>query len=80
MFHILDGRRVHSVSFGAGPGTLVGIAGSFADWEIWAPTFELLSPRWSRRVRPRRRRRDEGPPRNDHSRAPSGDAVFGTRH
>lgn len=46
MFHILDGRRVHSVSFGAGPGTLVGIAGSFADWEIWAPTFELLSPRW----------------------------------
>jgi len=46
MFHILQGHRVHSVSFGAGPGTLVGIAGSFADWEIWAPTFELLSPRW----------------------------------
>jgi pimeloyl-ACP methyl ester carboxylesterase len=37
---------VHSVSFGSGPGTLVGIAGSFASWEIWAPVFELLSPRW----------------------------------
>jgi pimeloyl-ACP methyl ester carboxylesterase len=34
------------VAFGAGPGTLVGIAGAFASWEIWAPTFELLSPRW----------------------------------
>jgi pimeloyl-ACP methyl ester carboxylesterase len=46
VFHSLGKYRVHSVSFGHGPGTLVGIAGSFADWEIWAPTFELLSAAW----------------------------------
>jgi len=46
MFHSIGDRRVHSVSFGAGPATLVAIAGSFASWEIWIPTFELLSPRW----------------------------------
>jgi 3-oxoadipate enol-lactonase len=46
MFHAVGDRRVHSVSFGGGPGTLVGVAGSFASWEIWAPTFELLSDRW----------------------------------
>jgi pimeloyl-ACP methyl ester carboxylesterase len=46
MFHSVGQRQVHSVSFGAGPGTLVGVAGSFASWEIWAPVFERLSPRW----------------------------------
>lgn len=46
MFHQVGGRRVHSVSFGAGPQTLVGVAGSFASWEIWAPVFEVLSRRW----------------------------------
>ena len=46
MFHAVGDRMVHSVSFGSGSGTLVGVAGSFANWEIWAPTFELLSPRW----------------------------------
>ena len=46
MFHRVGTRWVHSVSFGSGPGTLVGIAGSFANWEIWAPTFEQLSSRW----------------------------------
>ena len=46
MFHSIGERRVHSVSFGTGAGTLVGVAGSFANWEIWAPTFELLSRRW----------------------------------
>ncbi|MFP5254850.1 MAG: alpha/beta fold hydrolase [Acidimicrobiia bacterium] len=46
MFHRVGTRLVHSVSFGSGPGTFVGIAGSFASWEIWAPTFEQLSRRW----------------------------------
>jgi pimeloyl-ACP methyl ester carboxylesterase len=46
MFHRVGTRWVHSVSFGSGPGTVVGIAGSFANWEIWAPTFERLSPKW----------------------------------
>jgi pimeloyl-ACP methyl ester carboxylesterase len=43
MFHTCGNYRVHSVSFGDGPGTFVGVAGSFANWEIWEPTFELLS-------------------------------------
>lgn len=46
MFHSVEGRHVHSLSFGTGPGTLVGVAGSFASWEIWAPVFELLSASW----------------------------------
>jgi len=46
MFHEVGDQRVHSLSFGTGPGTLVGVAGAFASWEIWAPVFELLSPRW----------------------------------
>jgi len=43
MFHDRDGRQIHSVSFGAGPTTLVGIPGSIASWEIWSPVMELLS-------------------------------------
>lgn len=46
MFHTVGGRRVHSVSFGRGPATVVGVAGSFANWEIWEPSFELLSRDW----------------------------------
>jgi pimeloyl-ACP methyl ester carboxylesterase len=46
MFHRMRDRWVHSVSFGRGPGTFVGVAGSFANWEIWAPVFERLSPQW----------------------------------
>jgi pimeloyl-ACP methyl ester carboxylesterase len=46
MFHTIGSRRVHSLSFGSGHRTFVGVAGSFANWEIWAPVFELLSPRW----------------------------------
>lgn len=46
MFHTTDGRRIHSLSFGSGSGTLVGVAGALASWEIWAPVFERLSTRW----------------------------------
>lgn len=46
MFHEVEGRQVHSLSFGSGPATLVGVAGSFANWEIWAPVFEILSREW----------------------------------
>ena len=46
MFHRVGDRWVHSLSFGDGPGTFVGVAGSFANWEIWAPLFERMSPRW----------------------------------
>lgn len=46
MFHVIGSRRVHSLSFGSGPRTLVAVAGSFANWEIWAPVFERLSPSW----------------------------------
>jgi pimeloyl-ACP methyl ester carboxylesterase len=46
MFHQHDHRTIHSVSFGRGANTFVGIAGSFADWTVWSPTFELLQSRW----------------------------------
>lgn len=46
MFHTVGSRRVHSVSFGQGPATIVGVAGSFASWEIWEPSFERLSANW----------------------------------
>jgi pimeloyl-ACP methyl ester carboxylesterase len=46
MFHSVGSRQIHSLSFGKGPATLVGVAGAFANWEIWAPVFELLSPEW----------------------------------
>lgn len=45
MFHTIGGRRVHSVSFGRDDhATLVGVAGAMANWEVWEPVFELLSP------------------------------------
>jgi pimeloyl-ACP methyl ester carboxylesterase len=46
MFHTIGSRKVHSLSFGSGPRTLVAVAGAFANWEIWAPVFERLSPTW----------------------------------
>lgn len=46
VFHTVGNRRVHSVSFGRGPATILGVAGSFASWEIWESVFELLSPSW----------------------------------
>ena len=46
MFHKIGDRLILSLSFGSGPGTLVGVAGSFASWEIWSPVFERLSTRW----------------------------------
>jgi pimeloyl-ACP methyl ester carboxylesterase len=46
MFHHHHRRTIHSPSFGSGAGTFVGVAGSFANWEVWAPTFELLSRSW----------------------------------
>lgn len=46
MFHRHHNRTIHSLSFGSGTGTFFGVAGSFADWEVWAPTFERLSRKW----------------------------------
>lgn len=46
MFRRVGDRLVRSLSFGDGPGTLFGVAGSFANWETWVPVFERLSPRW----------------------------------
>ena len=45
MFHEREGRPVFSVAFGQGDPTVVGVAGAFANWEIWVPLFEHLSPR-----------------------------------
>ena len=43
MFHDLNGRKIHFVSFGGGPRTLVALPGSIANWEVWLPTVEILS-------------------------------------
>ena len=41
MFHSVGSRQIHSLSFGKGPGTLVGVAGAFANWEIfWCASEE----------------------------------------
>jgi pimeloyl-ACP methyl ester carboxylesterase len=43
MFVELRGQRVHTVEFGRGDTTIVGVSGAFGDWEIWLQPFELLS-------------------------------------
>lgn len=45
MFIDALGHRVHTVAFGAGERTIVGISGAFGDWEIWQQPFEALSAR-----------------------------------
>lgn len=46
MFVKVNGHLVHTVSFGAGATTLLGLGGWVADWELWEQPFELLSGRW----------------------------------
>lgn len=43
MFVELRGQRVHAVELGQGDTTIVGVAGSFGNWELWLQPFELLS-------------------------------------
>jgi pimeloyl-ACP methyl ester carboxylesterase len=45
MFVELLGRQVHTVTWGPGPRTVVGIAGGFGTCEIWQQPFELLGRR-----------------------------------
>jgi len=45
MFLDIDGQRVNTVSFGAGPQTLLAHGGWTGSWELWQQPFELLSPR-----------------------------------
>jgi 3-oxoadipate enol-lactonase len=46
MFHRIGDRSIHAVSFGSGSSTLVAIAGSIGNWEIWQQPLEILSRRW----------------------------------
>lgn len=46
MFADIDGVRFNTVSFGAGPRTLVGHGGWAGSWELWQQPFELMSPSW----------------------------------
>jgi pimeloyl-ACP methyl ester carboxylesterase len=43
MFLDLDGVRLHAVSFGVGPRTVVATGGWTGSWELWEEPFELLS-------------------------------------
>ena len=45
MFVEAHGQRVHTISFGAGERTIVGLSGAIGTWEIWQQPFELLSRR-----------------------------------
>lgn len=46
MFLDIDGLRINTVSFGAGPRTLVAHGGWAGSWELWQQPFELLSRTW----------------------------------
>lgn len=46
MFLDIGGRRINTVSFGAGPQTLLAHGGWTGSWELWQQPFELLSPTW----------------------------------
>jgi len=43
MYRQIQGELVHTVAFGNGDRTVVGISGSFGTWEIWQQPFEVLS-------------------------------------
>jgi pimeloyl-ACP methyl ester carboxylesterase len=46
MFARVNGQLLHSVSFGAGPHTLLAHGGWIGNWELWLQPMELLSPTW----------------------------------
>ncbi len=46
MFLSIDGQRVFSLAFGAGPRTFLAQAGWIGSSEVWLPTFEQLAPTW----------------------------------
>ena len=46
MFITHNQARIFSLSFGAGPRTILGIGGWTGSWELWAEPFARLSPTW----------------------------------
>ncbi|HEX6871041.1 MAG TPA: alpha/beta hydrolase [Micromonosporaceae bacterium] len=46
MFITAGEQRLHVVSVGAGPQTIVAHGGWVGNWEMWLPPFELLSTGW----------------------------------
>ena len=46
MFITHNHARIFSLSFGAGPRTILGIGGWIGSWELWAEPFALLSSTW----------------------------------
>lgn len=46
VFLDVNGARLHVVSFGAGPTTLLAVGGWIGDWELWEGPFERLSAGW----------------------------------
>jgi 3-oxoadipate enol-lactonase len=46
LFTTIDGRRYFTVSFGAGPRTLLAHSGWIGSWEDWLGILEVLSQSW----------------------------------
>ena len=46
MFITHNHAHIFSLSFGAGPRTILGIGGWTGSWELWAEPFALLSSTW----------------------------------
>jgi pimeloyl-ACP methyl ester carboxylesterase len=46
MFLDIDGRKIHSLTFGVGPRTLVAHGGWVGSLELWLHPFEILSQSW----------------------------------
>ncbi len=46
MFVDINGQKLHVVSFGAGPRTVLAVGGWIGSWELWEQPFELLSRDW----------------------------------
>ncbi len=42
----INGIKIHTVSFGSGERTFLGLGGFVADWRVWTFPFELLSKTW----------------------------------
>jgi 3-oxoadipate enol-lactonase len=46
VFVDVNGIKFHSVSFGSGEKTFLGVSGFVADWRVWTFPFEIMSKTW----------------------------------
>jgi len=46
LFLDINGIKFHTVSFGSGDKTFLGVSGFVADWRVWTFPFEIMSKNW----------------------------------